>query len=123
VSLPEFVHVETGVRVPICVDCGETFERTPRELASRTDAALPLSARCPACRERRRAELNARRLADYDTGVVGRAPWPAPGPENGGGRLHSATCAACGLRIRLPFRPRGDRPLFCRSCLGARHGQ
>jgi CxxC-x17-CxxC domain-containing protein len=123
VSSPEFVHVETGVRAPVCVDCGETFARTERELAARRDPALPLSARCPGCRERRRAELNARRLAEYETGPIGKAPWPAPGLESGRGRLHPATCAACGLAIRVPFRPRGDRPLFCRACFGTRHGQ
>ncbi len=123
VSSPEFVHVQTGLRSPICVNCGETFERTPQELAGRKDPALPLSERCPACRERRRAERNASRLASYATSPVGAKPWASPGPEAGNGRLHNAVCAACNRAIRLPFQPHGDRPVFCRACLSHRHGQ
>lgn len=122
-SSPEFVYVKSGVRTPICVDCGETFERSARELAGRPDPALPLSERCPACRERRRDERNASRLASYATGAIGSRTWPAPGPETGSGRLHNAICAACNRAIRLPFQPHGDRPVFCRACLNLRHGQ
>jgi len=123
VSSPESVDLLSGVRTPICVDCGETFARAPEEAAGRHDPALPLSARCPACRQHRRDALNASRLAAYATGVAGAAPWPAPGPESGNGRLHNARCAACSRSIRLPFRPSGDRPVFCRACLQMRHGQ
>jgi CxxC-x17-CxxC domain-containing protein len=27
-----------------------------------------------------------------------------------------ATCAACGKQTDLPFKPRGDRPVYCRDC-------
>ena len=122
-STPEFVDVLTGERTPICVDCGESFARASEELDGQRDPSLPLSARCPACRERRRIQQNARRLASYATGPVGAPVWPSPGPETGSGRLHNAVCAACSRSIRLPFRPSGDRPVFCRACLNIRHGQ
>lgn len=53
------------------------------------------------------------------------------GGEQGGGRdrggerggfgagrpeLFAATCSACGKGCELPFRPSGDRPVFCRDC-------
>jgi CxxC-x17-CxxC domain-containing protein len=36
----------------------------------------------------------------------------------GGGRpeLFSAICSNCGKPCELPFRPSGDRPVFCRDC-------
>lgn len=122
-SIPEFVEIASGVRTPICVDCGDTFVRDSAEIAARHDPALPLSARCPTCRERHRADRNASRLAAYATGPIGAAPWPAPGPEGGSGRLHHAVCAVCGRAIRLPFRPSGDHPVYCRACLSQHHGQ
>ncbi|MBU4421869.1 hypothetical protein L6259_01030 [Candidatus Parcubacteria bacterium] len=38
-----------------------------------------------------------------------------------GGRptmMHRATCSDCGDSCELPFRPTGDRPVFCNSCFG-----
>jgi len=39
----------------------------------------------------------------------------------GGGRppaMHQATCSECGASCELPFRPTGDRPVFCSNCFG-----
>ncbi|MBI5412133.1 hypothetical protein HZA43_03065 [Candidatus Peregrinibacteria bacterium] len=33
--------------------------------------------------------------------------------------MHEATCADCGKRCEVPFRPTGDKPVFCRDCFGA----
>ncbi len=30
--------------------------------------------------------------------------------------LHQATCASCGKTCEVPFRPTGDRPVYCRDC-------
>ena len=30
--------------------------------------------------------------------------------------MHDATCAACGVETQVPFRPSGDRPVYCRDC-------
>jgi len=30
-----------------------------------------------------------------------------------------AICAQCGEGTTVPFRPRGDRPVYCRSCYAA----
>ncbi|MHB8146939.1 MAG: zinc-ribbon domain containing protein [Vulcanimicrobiaceae bacterium] len=41
----------------------------------------------------------------------------------GGGasrQAFEAVCAACNATTTLPFRPRGDRPVYCRSCYAAR---
>lgn len=41
--------------------------------------------------------------------------------EGSGPRVtHDATCAQCGVQTTVPFRPRGDRPVYCRECFSAR---
>jgi len=32
-------------------------------------------------------------------------------------RLHKANCEQCGKGIRVPFRPEGEKPVYCRECL------
>lgn len=36
----------------------------------------------------------------------------------GGGRpmMHKATCSDCGKECEVPFRPTGERPVFCNDC-------
>ncbi len=30
--------------------------------------------------------------------------------------MHKATCADCGQETEVPFKPSGDRPVYCRDC-------
>jgi CxxC-x17-CxxC domain-containing protein len=30
--------------------------------------------------------------------------------------MFSATCATCGNEARVPFQPRGDKPVYCSDC-------
>ncbi|MFA5141768.1 MAG: CxxC-x17-CxxC domain-containing protein [Candidatus Woesearchaeota archaeon] len=30
--------------------------------------------------------------------------------------MHKATCADCGKECEVPFKPSGDRPVYCRDC-------
>jgi CxxC-x17-CxxC domain-containing protein len=34
----------------------------------------------------------------------------------GGGERFTAVCADCGKEAQLPFKPRGDRPVYCSDC-------
>lgn len=34
------------------------------------------------------------------------------------GEMHQATCAECGKSCEVPFRPNGQRPVYCRDCFG-----
>ena len=52
-------------------------------------------------------------------------------PSFGGGRdnrgfdkpeLHDATCATCGNRCQVPFRPNGSKPIYCRDCFKKEDG-
>ena len=30
--------------------------------------------------------------------------------------MHDAVCSACGAKCQVPFKPSGDRPIYCREC-------
>ena len=34
--------------------------------------------------------------------------------------LHKAVCAACSKECEVPFRPSGDRPVYCKECFAKR---
>jgi CxxC-x17-CxxC domain-containing protein len=36
--------------------------------------------------------------------------------------MHQATCAECGKKCEVPFRPTGDRPVYCSSCFDSQGG-
>ncbi len=46
------------------------------------------------------------------------------GNRRDGGRpqMHKATCSECGKECELPFRPTGDRPVFCSTCFDKQGG-
>ena len=58
-----------------------------------------------------------------DRGSFGR-------PKFGGGdrrdrgpvTMHQAICADCGQSCQVPFRPTGDKPVYCSNCFG-KHGR
>lgn len=35
--------------------------------------------------------------------------------------MHRATCAQCGSDCEVPFRPSGDRPVYCNNCFDQRN--
>ncbi len=37
--------------------------------------------------------------------------------------LHDATCADCGQQTKVPFKPDGARPVYCRDCYAKRKPQ
>jgi CxxC-x17-CxxC domain-containing protein len=89
---------------------------------------MPAPLRCPRCRAERRAERNAD-LLDNRTMRGGEPPRDRrlrqgrDGAGNGGAGRYPAICADCGRSTMVPFVPRGDRPVYCRSCFNARRGR
>ena len=87
-----------------CVDCGATFTFTAGEqefFASRGYTNEPK--RCTECRGARRGQQR---------GGFG-------GGGGGAREMHPAVCAQCGVDTMVPFRPRGDRPVYCSDCFSA----
>ncbi len=61
--------------------------------------------RCPQCRTSRRSQQS------------GSGGGSGGGFGGGGSReMHPAVCAQCGKDTTVPFRPRGDRPVYCSDC-------
>lgn len=46
------------------------------------------------------------------------------GGDRGYGRpqMHKATCASCGKECEVPFRPTGERPVYCSDCFEKQGG-
>ena len=38
------------------------------------------------------------------------------GTDQQGRQLYNVKCAACGKQAQVPFKPSGDRPIYCRDC-------
>jgi CxxC-x17-CxxC domain-containing protein len=95
----------------VCRDCGRSFSFTAGEqefFASRGFTNEP--SRCPECRADRKATRGS-----------------GGGYSSGGGygrerEMFSATCASCGNEARVPFQPRGDKPVYCSDCFSKQRG-
>ncbi|MDR3565679.1 MAG: zinc-ribbon domain containing protein [Negativicutes bacterium] len=82
-----------------CRECGADFVFTASEqdfFAEKGFTNEP--GRCPECRAARKQQ-----------GGFGRG---SRQPRE----MHPAVCAACGKDTQVPFRPSGDRPVYCSDC-------
>lgn len=103
---PEDFIVALSDMTLVCNDCGAEFPFTVGEqefFASRGFTNYPK--RCASCRNIRRNQQ------------------PRNGGGGGGGGGYGApretfpiTCGNCGIDATVPFRPRGDRPVYCNDC-------
>ena len=99
-----------------CTDCGAEFTFSAGEqefFASKGFQNKPN--RCPDCRSARKAQRGG--------GASGGARGGYGGGGGGGGgarEMFSVTCSQCGQPAEVPFQPRGDKPVYCRTCFGER---
>lgn len=96
-----------------CSDCGTEFIFTVGEqefYASRGFSNYPK--RCAPCRNQRRGQPR-----DFGGGGGGGGG-NGFGGGGGGGQRESfpIVCSNCGADATVPFRPRGDRPVYCSDC-------
>jgi len=90
-----------------CVECASEFTFTVGEqefFASRGYTNEPK--RCTQCR-------STRKSAQGGGGFGGGDSYGAPR------EMHPAVCAQCGKDTMVPFRPRGDRPVYCSDCFSS----
>jgi CxxC-x17-CxxC domain-containing protein len=88
-------------KVLICKDCGNNFDFTVRDQQFYQEKGFENEPqRCRDCRSARKTQRPA-----GSRGFSGIAR-----------EMFDATCAACGTQTTVPFKPRGDRPVYCRSC-------
>ena len=95
-------------KVLICKDCGSPVRfHGPRPDVLRGKGFRERAAALPRLPDR--AQVAAQRRG-------------APRRVRGGTReMFDAVCAQCGENTTVPFRPRGDRPVYCRSCYTAQN--
>ena len=97
-----------------CRDCNATFVFTSGEqefYASRGFDNQP--SRCPSCRTARKAERSNTLGAATATRRLQRAPRR---------EMFVTTCASCNGEARVPFQPRGDKPVYCSDCFETQRG-
>ncbi len=62
--------------------------------------------------ERRDFDRPARSEGKFDRRDSGRSHSKVPG----GLELFEVTCDKCGIKCDVPFKPTGNKPVYCRSC-------
>ena len=98
----------------VCVDCGAEFTFTADEQSRFAERGFTNEPkRCKTCRDARKASQTSGNRAGGGGGGGG-------GRSFGGPRqMFPATCASCGQQTEVPFKPSGNRPVYCRDCFQA----
>ncbi|MBI2172411.1 MAG: zinc-ribbon domain containing protein [Chloroflexi bacterium] len=82
----------------VCQECGQPFIFSADDQAYHALKGFSNEPkRCTACRLARRTQRNG-----------GYAQTPR--------EMHPVVCAQCGKDTTVPFKPRGDRPVYCSDC-------
>ncbi len=86
-------------KILTCKECGEEFVFTVGEQEFYAEKGFQnIPGRCPECRRRRKSERMG-------------------GAER---EMFDVVCAECGADTKVPFRPSGDRPVYCSDCFRKR---
>jgi CxxC-x17-CxxC domain-containing protein len=81
-----------------CKDCGSDFVFTVGEQEFYAEKGFENEpTRCKECRTSRKHQRDGRE-------------------STASREMHDAVCAACGVETKVPFKPRNDRPIYCRDC-------
>jgi CxxC-x17-CxxC domain-containing protein len=102
-----------------CRECGQAFVFSSGEQefhASKGFTNEP--SRCPDCRAARRADRGGGG-GGYSSGGYGGGGGGGYGRQER--QMYSATCSSCGQEARVPFEPRGDKPVYCSNCGNVAH--
>jgi len=88
----------------VCRDCNSNFEFTESEQNFYREKGFDNEPqRCPECRA-------ARKQNQRGGNGGGR------GYENAQREMFPAVCAECGKSTMVPFRPNGEKPVYCKDC-------
>ena len=91
-----------------CRDCGTQFTFTQGEQEFYQSKGLVNEpTRCPDCRSARKRSQGGGGYSSSDSGY---------GRSSGPREMFEVTCDSCGRPARVPFQPRGDRPVYCSDC-------
>ena len=79
----------------VCDDCNEDFTFTGEEQAFFAEKGFQTPKRCKPCRDARKGSRMG-----------------GSGPRE----MHDVICSDCGDSTQVPFKPSGDRPVYCSDC-------
>ncbi|MDP4126153.1 MAG: zinc-ribbon domain containing protein [Bacillota bacterium] len=90
-------------RILTCRDCGQEFVFSASEQEFFAEKGFTNDpGRCPQCRAAKKAQSRNSGGGGYNNRQE-REMFPA-------------ICAECGRETTVPFRPSGDKPVYCREC-------
>jgi CxxC-x17-CxxC domain-containing protein len=90
-------------RTLVCKDCGKEFIFSEKEQEFYKEKKFENDPqRCPECRAAKKAQLRESR-------------------GNGPREMYNVICSSCGKETTVPFKPTGDKPVYCKECYQARH--
>lgn len=95
-------------KILTCADCGQQFTFTAEDQEFYASRGFTEPKRCRSCRAARRNEREG-----GNPNAAGGGMDRPPRPER---ELFDVTCSSCGQPTKVPFQPRGDRPVYCREC-------
>lgn len=112
-----------------CSDCNQEFQFTAAEQQFYTDRGFSEPRRCPSCRASRKAArgdqggYSSGGGSSYGGGSGGYGNRSGGGGFGGGTReMFAATCSSCGKQAQVPFRPTGNKPVYCSDCFRTQRG-
>jgi len=92
-----------------CRDCGAAFTFTEGEQEFFAEKGFTNEpTRCPECRSARKSQRGGGGGGGYDSRGGG---YDRPPRE-----MFEVQCTQCGGIARVPFQPRGDKPVYCSDC-------
>ncbi|QNO15756.1 zinc-ribbon domain containing protein [Alkalicella caledoniensis] len=87
-----------------CKDCQAEFVFSASEQQFYAEKGFENEpARCPQCRAEKKAQRNNRNSRPQNN-------------SRGQRELFDVVCSECGTDTKVPFRPTGDKPVYCRDC-------
>jgi CxxC-x17-CxxC domain-containing protein len=95
-----------------CSECGQEFTFSAGDQLSYSRRGQSKPSRCAFCRAALMIAGGVRSLSGSSSDHGGRG-------DHGGRNDHemyAAVCHQCGKQTRVPFEPRGYRPVYCSAC-------
>jgi CxxC-x17-CxxC domain-containing protein len=108
-------------KVLTCADCGTQFVFSANEQAFYAERGFTNEPkRCAPCRQSRKSSRGGG-YSSYGGESYSGGGYSAGG-YGGQRELHTVTCSSCGGEAKVPFVPRGDRPVYCSDCFSQQRG-
>jgi len=105
-----------------------SYERRPREMHKATcgdcgnECEVPFEPRqdkpvyCNECFQKHKPQGGGGRFGRNDRGGNRGGGYNRGSRDDRPREMHKATCGDCGNECEIPFKPKEDRPVYCKEC-------